>query len=723
MTELSPDWVMQAADAAPPGVDTRPKESTESTDDKQDPDVANANDDANAGMLMTEMAFASMRPENMWEKNESLAKRAVKEFNKPGVRDHMEVVSQACVLQTGGACTGLVQYERKVTFGAGVNKAVDGLVLYRSGGIAGSSFYVRFPAGSGIAAFMVDMMDALHEEMQKAHGASAKIVHLHAPVTVEAEVRRFTTPRLMQAEWQDTVAVCIDTDLEEEQLVVVLNDAASNAHQVDPTVPAQMFESTAMGFVLSKDTIATTIHASNAGKIDKMLEAGTLWTLEPSSGVRMQTDEFMVQGLSGFRDTKPGSEGRAFFLFHLLKVTEVYDIYAHDNGSISRTGIFAVKITIQACKETEVRSLIRRLATQSAKGPVRAGDGKSRGFVISMTETEARERAGLDAWDLSGGGGDPVAAQRTAVKEMASTAATAAGVAAEKAALAVSAALDAKFITVAEAAQTAQAKIDELATAQIEAGKQNAADKETHAQMIKQANELAAQAHIEAAASQVCAAKAMEEAHAATKKAAEEQEKTEKAQQDLNKTMAMLARACAQSEERHAMHQESNTRLLQMLTESVETRTEHPPIKEITDTSGSKKKAVKGHRGGGGEWYASDTALAEAGVGRGAEAEVHTRLLVLAESTTEDGAPWDAPRSPRGDDARTAPKLEPDGTSMCASQMCTEESEDTRRQEHVQADEARPGHGAPTTEAFSSADAKAIADLRRPPRPPKPRDK
>jgi hypothetical protein len=221
----------------------------------------------------------------------------------------------------------------------------------------------------------------------------------------------------------------------------------------------------------------------------------------------------------------------------------------------------------------------------------------------------------------------------------------------------------------------------------------------------------------------VCAAKAMEEAHAATKKAAEEQEKTEKAQQDLNKTMAMLARACAQSEERHAMHQESNTRLLQMLTESVETRTEHPPIKEITDTSGSKKKAVKGHRGGGGEWYASDTALAEAGVGRGAEAEVHTRLLVLAESTTEDGAPWDAPRSPRGDDARTAPKLEPDGTSMCASQMCTEESEDTRRQEHVQADEARPGHGAPTTEAFSSADAKAIADLRRPPRPPKPRDK
>eukprot|EP00966_Prymnesium_polylepis_P028897 670147-Prymnesium_polylepis.1 len=77
-----------------------------------------------------------------------------------------------------------------------------------------------------------------------------------------------------------------------------------------------------MGFVLSKDTIATTIHTSKAGKIDKMLEDGTLRTLEPSSGVRMQTDDFMVQGLSGFRDTKPGSEGRAFFLFHLLKVTE-----------------------------------------------------------------------------------------------------------------------------------------------------------------------------------------------------------------------------------------------------------------------------------------------------------------------------------------------------------------------------------------------------------------
>eukprot|EP00966_Prymnesium_polylepis_P298387 6895017-Prymnesium_polylepis.1 len=74
----------------------------------------------------------------MLEKNESLAKRTVKEFNKPGVRDHMEVVSQACVLQTGGASTGLCQYERKVTFGDGVlvlyrSCTVDGLVLYRSG--------------------------------------------------------------------------------------------------------------------------------------------------------------------------------------------------------------------------------------------------------------------------------------------------------------------------------------------------------------------------------------------------------------------------------------------------------------------------------------------------------------------------------------------------------------------------------------------------------------
>eukprot|EP00966_Prymnesium_polylepis_P043972 1019238-Prymnesium_polylepis.1 len=66
------------------------------------------------------MAFESMRPENMWEKNDNLAKRTVKEFNKPGVRDHnMEVVSQACVLQTGA---GLCQYERKVTFGDGVQK-------------------------------------------------------------------------------------------------------------------------------------------------------------------------------------------------------------------------------------------------------------------------------------------------------------------------------------------------------------------------------------------------------------------------------------------------------------------------------------------------------------------------------------------------------------------------------------------------------------------------
>ena len=160
-----------------------------------------------------------------------------------------------------------------------------------------------------------------------------------------------------------------------------------------------------------------------------------------------------------------------------------------------------------------------------------------------------------------------------------------------------------------------------------------------------------------------------------------------------------------------------------MLTESAETRTEQSPIKEIADATGSKKKAIKGHRGGGGEWYAFEVALLDAGVGRGAESEVHTRLLVLAESTAEDGASWDAPRSPHRGDARTALKLEPDGTSMCASQMCTKEFEDTRRQEHAQADEARPGHGAPMAETFSSTDAKAIADLRLPPRPPKPRDK
>eukprot|EP00966_Prymnesium_polylepis_P178441 4132869-Prymnesium_polylepis.1 len=75
MAGLGQDWVMQAANAAPSGVATEPKESTESTEGKRDPDVANANDNANAGMLMTEMAYASMRPENMWEKNESLAKR------------------------------------------------------------------------------------------------------------------------------------------------------------------------------------------------------------------------------------------------------------------------------------------------------------------------------------------------------------------------------------------------------------------------------------------------------------------------------------------------------------------------------------------------------------------------------------------------------------------------------------------------------------------------
>eukprot|EP00966_Prymnesium_polylepis_P246395 5698878-Prymnesium_polylepis.1 len=73
--------------------------------------------------------------------------------------------------------------------------------------------------------------------------------------------------------------------------------------------------------------------------------------------------------------------------------------------------------------------------------------------------------------------------------------------------------------------------------------------------MIKQANVLAAQAHSEATASKLSAAKALEEARAATKKAAEEEEKTEKAQQDLNVTMAMLARAQTQSEARHAQHQ------------------------------------------------------------------------------------------------------------------------------------------------------------------------
>eukprot|EP00966_Prymnesium_polylepis_P315883 7298384-Prymnesium_polylepis.1 len=83
--------------------------------------------------------------------------------------------------------------------------------------------------------------------------------------------------------------------------------AMHTTHQVDPTVPAQMFESTAMGFVLSKDTIATTILPHVECGEDRQDARGrdALWTLEPSGH---------TSGVFGCRRTSLWCRGSADFV-------------------------------------------------------------------------------------------------------------------------------------------------------------------------------------------------------------------------------------------------------------------------------------------------------------------------------------------------------------------------------------------------------------------------
>ena len=53
--------------------------------------------------------------------------------------------------------------------------------------------------------------------------------------------------------------------------------------------------------------------------------------------MKIQTEEFYMQGFSSFRDVKVGGEGRTFILSTFGEVTEIYDIYVHDYDDLKNT--------------------------------------------------------------------------------------------------------------------------------------------------------------------------------------------------------------------------------------------------------------------------------------------------------------------------------------------------------------------------------------------------
>eukprot|EP00966_Prymnesium_polylepis_P025196 581186-Prymnesium_polylepis.1 len=60
------------------------------------------------------------------------------------------MVTRASALLTGGQHTGLAQFERTMSFVEPLQKEVDGLTIFRGGGIGGSTYYMRFPHGSSV---------------------------------------------------------------------------------------------------------------------------------------------------------------------------------------------------------------------------------------------------------------------------------------------------------------------------------------------------------------------------------------------------------------------------------------------------------------------------------------------------------------------------------------------------------------------------------------------
>ena len=101
-------------------------------------------DDGNACLLMegkTEVWYGLMQLGSRWEGAAETAKRAIASLNGKSVRDHTAMVTRASALMTGGQHTGLAQFERTVSLGLAspLQQVVDGLTLFRGGGIGGST--------------------------------------------------------------------------------------------------------------------------------------------------------------------------------------------------------------------------------------------------------------------------------------------------------------------------------------------------------------------------------------------------------------------------------------------------------------------------------------------------------------------------------------------------------------------------------------------------------
>ena len=523
--------------------------SDENEDGRKD-SVARDDGDVDAELQMrekTEMAYALTDPEEVGESAATTAKRTVKNMNAEGVQDHANMVTRASPLLTGGEHTGLAQFERLVTFGSGVVTLPDETSIFRGGGIGGSNMFMRVPQGSALAPLMLDMQRQaqLKNAALKAAGES----EVKLTVTVEADVRRFTVPRLDQGDWDKTVAIVIDTDMKETEIAAMMNEAAAAAHALDNTRPAIYIEESSGEHKLSRDIIAGSIPLNMASRMDAMSKTGKYWVLEDSAQVKIQTEEFYMQGSSSVRDVKVGGEGRTFILSTFGEVTEIYDIYVHDYDDLKNTGIYSVKLTIQAKYEEEFRCLVRRLAAKCENGPLRARYGKNvRGYVVTCTMHEAFEKAGLNPWDLAG----KDAAQRQNGAALAGgdammEKATAAATEAAKAAAAISQReVDNKIKTSMEVAMVTQAKLDALAKAQVDAAEQTKVDKEAHRALIDEGIKTARAAQDAAEAAKRGASKAWNEAQTAREQAAIEQAK-------VNTALAQLALAQTAAEERHSM--------------------------------------------------------------------------------------------------------------------------------------------------------------------------
>ena len=262
-----------------------------------------------------------------------------------------------------------------------------------------------------------------------------------------------------------------------------------------------------------------------------------------------------------------------------------------------------------------------------------------------------------------------------------------------------------------------QAKLDALAKAQVDAAEQTKVDKEAHRALIDEGIKTARAAQDAAEAAKRGASKAWNEAQTAKEQAAIEQAK-------VNTALAQLALAQTAAEERHTMHQASHTKLLQMLTNSAEIRMDAAPntanVREIRDKLEGQAGQPKFAQGE--EWCAFELQLKSWGVGWGHEAELHEMLVAVAADTAGHAVRWTVP-APTHEGA--VAEADADGSiAVARTQIDTGAYANAQHETNVGVGEYERSwqHGS-RQQQFSSADARALADMRRPPRPPKPRGK